>query len=103
MKELPDGFMPPIPAAAIPVGLKAGALVGLNTLPVGFGVNVLLAVGLKLGALVFGLNSVTLALIWGCPASGFLGMPLHQKVNRSRCEFEWRKWTTTEKPVKCRV
>ena len=77
MKELPVGFMPPIPADAIP-GLKGGAFDGLNIVPVGFGVNVV-PVGVKLGALVFGLKSATLALIWGCPASGFLGMPLYQK------------------------
>ena len=78
MKEVPVGFIPPIPAGAIPVGLKAGALVGLNIVPVVFGINVP-ADGVKIGALVFGLNSPTLALIWGCPASGFLGMPLYRK------------------------
>ena len=59
----------------IGVGLKAGALLGLNTLLEGLNE---FAPGVKLGAFVLGLNSVTLALIGGA-ASVFFCVPLYGK------------------------
>lgn len=56
-------------------GVKEGAVTGVKTLLVGLNEPLLAAkFGVKLGAFVLGLNSVTLALIGGAP-SGFFCMP----------------------------
>ena len=56
-------------------GTKAVALFGLNTLLVGLNE---LAPGVKLGAVVLGLNSFVTALI-GAAVSGLFYMPLYGK------------------------